>query len=71
MADEMIEMYAMMERLRKQAIHYTYMVEQMTDEDIDKLLQQEAEKIRKLCHGYKSIEVSPLLFHYALEQRIQ
>eukprot|EP00347_Sterkiella_histriomuscorum_P024116 403332252 len=43
----------------------------MSDEDIKKLLSTEAEKIRTLCHGYKNIEVSPLLFHYALDQRIQ
>ncbi|CDW87456.1 UNKNOWN [Stylonychia lemnae] len=43
----------------------------MTDEQIANLLKTEAEKLRMLCHGYKSIEVSPLLFHYALDQRIQ
>lgn len=61
------EHYQMLETLRKQGLYYEYLVEQISEQDITQLLKTEADKIRHLCHGYKSIEVSPLVFHYALD----
>lgn len=56
--------------LKKQSHAMADALEKMTDEEIDILLKEEGKKIRHLCHGYKSIEISPLVFHYALQQRI-